>query len=480
MQNNRRKAGAGLALLAVVTIVLIGWFWLRPWWQERSLTQALGDIPGVASVEAAPEDATFDEHPYVLRFSDGISAAQLASSLQAVEGALDDHEIAGDRAAVEMSVDDFVLEPPRDGTLSADVLGAVLALRDVKGLTGISVNDHQITLSAADNADLVPAAVEALDALAAAHVFSADDATIRLVTRRGNGALRATLSGAARQAAVLKGLNRVVTRTGAELRTVDSPGMSVSTFARPGRAVECDAELTLQAADRVRATARVVAREAPQCGVELAVGDDPENPFSLRLQPGSADPDPGLALRDRLERIGATVTRVNSDLGFIAMSIEDADGLDALRKLTLDPSRWTAPADASLTVRWAGTSWNAFEFKPVSVLQRLGAAMADVRRAGLVASSTDQTGTKNQLTVSDDVKGAPDLTTPEGRQAAVRAIRVSGFPGSVKFRIASGQAGVLAFTATAGGRATNVLYPEESPITSWAPDFIDDWNKSAG
>ena len=253
----------------------------------------------------------------------------------------------------------------------------------------------------------------------------------------------------------------------------------MSTFARPGQKAECDADLTVGAADRLPTAARIVAREAPRCGVTLAVGDGSDAAFELFVRPRESSVSRALALRKQVERIGATVNRVNSDVGFVSLTVKDAAELDALRKLTRDPSRWTAPADATVTVRWDGTMWNALEFKPVTFLQRFGGAMADIRRAGFVASSTDQTGAKNQLTVTDDAEGAPDLTTPEGRQAAVRAIKGSGFPGVVQFRISSRANGGLGFTATTAGKATKVIYPADSPSTSWTRDFIADWNQSA-
>ena len=50
--------GAGVA--GVVLLVAAGWIWGRPWWQTRALTNALQDIPGVASVKSMP-DGTFDD-----------------------------------------------------------------------------------------------------------------------------------------------------------------------------------------------------------------------------------------------------------------------------------------------------------------------------------------------------------------------------------------------------------------------------------
>lgn len=476
MMTRRRTIGAAVA--GVVLLAAIVWIWGRPWWQARALTSALQDIPGVASVESAP-DETFDDHPYVLRFADDVSADELSRGVERVGRALDDHEIAGDRAGVEMHVGDFVLEPSRDGSLSRDVLGAVVALRGIEGLRGIEADDHEVTMSTADNEALTPVAIRALEAVATAEVGPASDTALRFISRRGNGQLRATLSEASDQASLLKGLDRAVTRSGAKIRAVESPGMSVTTFARPGQPAECDAELTVGTAGRLRAAAQVVAREAPRCGVTLAVGDGSDSAFELRLQPDAGDVERALALREQLERIGATVTSVNSDLGFIELAVKDADGLDALRKLTRDASRWTAPADGLLTVEWAGTDWNALELKPVTVLQRLGGAMADIRRAGFIASSADQTGPTNQLTITDDVEGAPDVKTAEGRQRMVQAIHGSGFPGAVRFRISSQGNGTLGFTATAAGRATKVSYPEDGASTSWTRDFIADWDNAA-
>jgi hypothetical protein len=468
--------GAGVA--GVVLLVATGWIWGRPWWQTRALTNALQDIPGVASVKSMP-DATFDDHPYAVRFANDVSADDLSRGIESVQRALDRHEIAGDRSGVEMHVGDFLLEPPRERSLSQDVLGAVVALQDVDGLKGIEVDDYEVTMSTADNESLIPVATRALEALASAKIGTGSDAVLRITSRRGNGQLRSTLSGASGQVSLLKGLDRAVTTSGATLRAVRSPTMSVATFARSGRSAECDAELTVGSAGRLRAAAQVVAREAPQCGVTLTVGDGSDTAFELRVQPRDSGIDRALALRKQLERIGATVTQVNSDLGFIGMSVPDAEGLAALRKLTLDPSRWTAPADAVMTVRWGGTNWNALEFKPVTVLQRLGGAMADIRRAGFVASSADRTSLENQLTVTDDAASASDVTTTEGRRAMIDAIKGSDFPGTVRFRISSRAGGTLGFTATAAGKATKVIYPADGPSTSWTRDFIADWNQSA-
>lgn len=274
---------AGVALLVAVV-----WVWGRPWWQERSLTNALQDIHGVQTVDRAEDD------PYNLKldiaFADDITAEQLAGAMERVDQEVDDHEVSGDRAGVEMRVAGFVLEPYR-GLLSTDILGTVLALRDVEGLTGIEADDHEITMSVADNADLLPAAIKALEVVADVKVSPFGDATIRIVSSRGRAALRSTLSGAASQSAALEGLGRAVSRSGAEFRVINSSFPSVTTFARGDNAAECDVNLTVERTERLRAVARVLAMEAPQCGVALAVGEDPDSPVSLRLPPRIAVAD---------------------------------------------------------------------------------------------------------------------------------------------------------------------------------------------
>ena len=220
MVARRRVIGAMVA--AAVLLVAAVWIWGRPWWQTRTLTDALQDIPGVASVKSMPE-ATFDDHPYAVRFANDVSTDVLSRGVESIARTLDDHEIAGDRAGVEMHVGDFLLEPSGDGSMSRDVLGAVVALRDVDGLKGIEADDHEVTVSTADITALVPVATRALDAVATAKVGPASDAALRFVSRRDNGRLRATLSGASDQASLLKSLDRAVTMSGTKLRAVESP-----------------------------------------------------------------------------------------------------------------------------------------------------------------------------------------------------------------------------------------------------------------
>ncbi len=134
-------------------------------------------------------------HPYAVRFANDVSADDLSRGVESVQRALDRHEIAGDRAGVEMHVGDFLLEPPRERSLSQDVLGAVVALQDVDGLKGIEVDDYEVTMSTADNESLIPVATRELESLASAKIGTGSDACPNHLSS-GNGQLRSTLSGA--------------------------------------------------------------------------------------------------------------------------------------------------------------------------------------------------------------------------------------------------------------------------------------------
>ena len=476
MQQSRRRAAVGIAVVAVLVVVLAGWFWGRPWWQARSLTEALRDIPGVASVASAPDGELLSEkHPYVLRFADDVTADQLKSGLEAVDDALDDHQIGGDRAGVRMRVNGFVLVPTESSPVPDEVLEAIVALREVDGLTGVDARDGGLTAAVDTDRDLTPVGIQVLKTLQDAGVDGLWDTHIDLEIKDGGPKVWMDLADIPGSLRLLRQIDSAAAAAHVSVSPRSTNAASIQLLGgADGDGPRCTADLEIADDADFRSAARTLTLEGPDC-IRLSTGPESKRPFDLGLFGPVAGVDRALELREEMRRLGGDVSRTDTAFGSVDVTVADAGALDALRRLTLDESRWPAPRRAAVTVLWSSGLWTVVD-QPASVLQESGPLLVDISRRGFLAYVGVDRDQKQTIGISDDTEGAPDLTTDEGRQNLVKALRESRFEGRRSFEVSvDGDPYALSFMSTSTGKATGVHEPTQSDGT-WAYELIDTWN----
>jgi hypothetical protein len=466
-------------VVLVAALLIVCWFWVRPWWQARELTQALESIPGVASVDPAPDDWASAEHPYVLRFADDVTAAQLSRGVRAIDRAVDDHRIAGDAAGVEVRADGFVLGHSEDYPLPVQVARAVVALRDVEGLTGIEADDSEVTMSVASEIDLLPIGQEVLRALSGPELDTTANqqrTRLRIVVKNGGPFVDAQLADVRGQLSLLEQLADAADAAGAVPARGDSSSSSISFYgATNGDDAACSALLRVGPDVDLEAASRTLIARGPRC-ITVMAKDGP----TLDLRGRRPVPAPALALRRQLQEVGADLVRANMSLSSVEVSIDGARSLEGLIELTRDRDAWTVPDDAELRVSSGGGFSAVFDGDDVSLLQENGTLLVAISRAGFRTSVDGGPDGLATIGVSDDIDGAPDLTTDGGQQALVGVLRQAGFDGSVRITVdVDDQPSALSFTSTASGKAEDVQEPTEA-YDPWADRLLEAWNTTAG
>lgn len=465
--------------LVVVLAVVVGWFWIRTWLQARSLTQALQDIPGVSSVESAPDDATFAEHPYVLEFADDVTAGQLSKGVRAVDRVLDEHHIAGDRPGVQMRADGFVIGHSARYPLPPEVARAVVALREVNGLTGIDADDSEVTVSVRSETDLLPIGEKTLSALVDPELDTSErrNATrLRIVVADGGPFITAQLADVEGQLRLLTQLTDAANAVDALPARGDASSSSVSFCgATKDEGATCSARLRVGRDASLEDVSRTLIRQGPAC-ITLMAEDGP----TLNLGGERPDPARPLALRQELQKVGSDLVRADTSLSSVEVSVDDASSLEGLIRLTRDRDLWPAPAGASLKVLWGDGPWAVFGGDDITLLQENSSQLVEISRAGFLASIEGSAERPATVRVSSETEGAPDLTTESGREALVAALRRGQFEGRVRFSIeAADQPYTLAFTSTADGQAEDVQEPEDE-YDAWSYPLVEAWNATAG
>jgi hypothetical protein len=467
-----------VALVAVV-VAMVGWLWVRPWWQARELTHALEDIPGVASVDPESDDRSVAEHPYVLKLDDDVTAVQLGKAVRAVDRVLGQHHISGDRADVQVRAAGFVIGHSARYPLPAEVGRAVVALREVEGLTGVEADDSEVTVSVGSEADLLPIGQEALRALAgpeADTTTSRDRTRLRIVVKNGGPFITAQLADVEGQLRLLSQLTDAAEAAGALAARGEDTSSSISLYgATADEGATCSALLRVGPEVDLGTASRTLVRSGPGC-ITLMAEDGP----TLDLRGSRPDPAQALALRRQLQTVGADLRRANTSLSSVEVTVDSADSLQGLIQLTRDEAAWAAPENASVRVIWRDGRWAVFEGDDISLLQDNGTMLVGISRAGFRAYVDDDSDGPTVIGVSDDTEGAPDLTTDDGRGALVAVLRGVGFDDRVRFSVeVDDQPYPLSFTSTSEGEAEDVQEPEKADGL-WAVRLLEAWNATAG
>jgi len=468
---------AGVALLVVAAVAAVGWVWLRPAWQERSVAGDLRDVDGVARVTSPDDDGRGTAPRFRIELDDAADTRVLAAAGDEIRATVRGRKIGGDDVTAEVVLAGFDLEDALRRGLPEGMLRAVLALKDVDGLAGESAREDSIEMSVRSRPDVLPRGLDALRALSDAQVDGARATVLIRPSDDGGTALTASVAGAEQEAAVLSRVIDVVDQTNVEL-VGDGSGASISLFSGAD-GVDCIATVSLDQPARLRPVAESFASVGEACSIKLTASD---GKASFTVATGREGVDRALALTDRLQGIGVSDIGVRSDLTSVSGSVADGEGLRGLERLTRDPA-WTPSAGAALTIVWRGTDTYALADQTVEVLQRNGEGLARLRDAGFVASPADQTRRDdNPLVVTDDVEGAPRLADPEGRTSMIEAIRTSGLPGEIRFTIQDERDGdSLSFTSTSTGPARDITLPaggvqsDGSGPTAWAEEFMAEW-----
>jgi hypothetical protein len=474
MSRRSRRTTVGVIVLVLV-VASAGWTWGRPWWQERSLVNALEDVAGVASVEQAPGGVSSGDHGYVLELSDDVTARELSRGVRAVSRVVDTHRIAGQRSDVQVRADGFTLEHTDRYPLPAQVARAVVALRELDGVTGIAAGSSAMHMSVRSEADLVPVGEKVLGALAgpAFDMAVSPSATrLQIAVDGGGPYIRAQLDDVEGQLRLLRQVSAAAKAAGVRPARAEDVDSSLQFY--PGTLSDgpgCSVRLRAERGADLAAVARTLIGTGPSCITLIADGGP-----TLRLGGPRSDPGPVLALRDRLRRTGAELLEADTSLTTVKVRTDDARSLRGLLRITRDDAAWNVADVTSLEVRGPGLV--IFDGGDVSALHRDGTVLADLLEAEFLAYLRAPDEGPPTIGVSDGVDGGPDLTTDEGRAVLADTLRGSGFKGSRRFSVeVDGEPGRLVFRSTAAGEARGVEKPEDS--TPWAYELVEAWNASA-
>jgi hypothetical protein len=471
-----RRTASTLALVAVVVVVVAGWFWARPWWQARELTQALEDVPGVASARSADDKTSGSSRAYLVAFDEDISAEELRRGTEAVGVAVEEHEIDGDRASVVMRVNDFTLRPAERAPIPDEVLQAIVALRDADGLVGAEARNDSVIVRVEAQRDVVPGTIRALEALEGADLTGIARTSLRIETAEPGPKVWVDLDDVRGALPIMRQIEEAVESAPVTLDSNPSASASIQVLGNGVDSPTCTVELSVTRDADLPAAARTLSRQGLDC-ITLSTEPQTEPSFTLALWGPPSGVDRALDLREQVRELGGDVTWTDTGLGAVRLSVDSARAVGELVELIADPARWRVPARTPLTIVWG--SWGVVDEQPAAVLREEAPLLTALSAAGFRAAVAGGEGGGQVITLDDGAEGAPDLTTPEGQEVLVRTLRSSGFSGTRQFEVrVDDERYALRFTSTATGEATDVQQPEESGGV-WGLDLVEAWNASA-
>lgn len=196
--------------------------------------------------------------------------------------------------------------------------------------------------------------------------------------------------------------------------------------------------------------------------------------------------------------LGIDVNRVGTDRGHLALTVPDGERLTALLE-HIGSDAWQLPADTAISLQNPAMAAAADAIDPESAashpqsdhtvrraadeLESVAPLVTGLWDAGFLIEFflEDYAGHDHGLELA--ASETQDLTSPESRSDLISVLREHGWDGTAHIRLDAGDAGFLRFESAADGTVIAHHYEHDDPggrPAGWRPDFVEEWNASAG